>query len=51
MTVTTKHVEPESVALRELIPEGPLCFHEPHRARREPEAQLGPPAAGKGKPA
>jgi hypothetical protein len=34
MTVTSEHVEPESAALRGVIPEGPLCFHEPQRARR-----------------
>jgi hypothetical protein len=27
MAVTSKHVEPESAALRGIIPEGPLCFH------------------------
>jgi hypothetical protein len=33
MTVTSKHVEPESAALRGVIPEGPLCFHQAHHAQ------------------
>jgi hypothetical protein len=48
MAVTRKHQWRECAALRQLIPEGPLCFHRFRHARHGVGGSAQPPAARRG---